>query len=328
VAKKLTNYLVDLGRVVAYYPNLKKVTGSTTATILLCQLLYWSDKTKDGWIWKTAEEIEEETGLTLYEQQTAKRRLVKLGLIKKEFKRLHHTSRYKVNTEKLNKLWEDATGKPTHEIVEETKEAEPELEPEPEPEPKPKEEKPVEIKKPEIKTTTGTLADGTVITIENPDSKHPTYVIPVFDNSGSQIGVRKTAVKPLGDLVDGMIAFKETEAVKKINAKNVIRGKLEDKLHVNTDSEKWLKFIDFIYNRETKYGESVDKFLSWALDNGYNAIYWTPEKMKTLYPQAFIKDPEDDKPFCEPLPDFVEDESKYVPMPKTIGRKRDLFGEE
>ena len=59
---KLTDFLQDVGRPVAYYPSMRKITGSTNATILLCQLIYWCGKQRDpnGWIYKSVDEVEEE----------------------------------------------------------------------------------------------------------------------------------------------------------------------------------------------------------------------------------------------------------------------------
>ena len=109
---QLSNYILDLGRAVAYYPGLKLITGSTTATIMLCQFLYWTDKSKyNGWVWKTSGEIEEETGLTYNEQRTARRILVEKSLLEEEFKRLDHTTRFRINVAELNSQWEKATGK-------------------------------------------------------------------------------------------------------------------------------------------------------------------------------------------------------------------------
>lgn len=103
---RLTDYIKDLGRVVAFYPNLKKITNSTVASVLLCQLLYWTDKTDDGWIYKTHYDLEEETGLTLYEQKTARQVLVDLGIIDEEYRRLEHKIRFRVNQTILDDLWE------------------------------------------------------------------------------------------------------------------------------------------------------------------------------------------------------------------------------
>ena len=93
---KLTNYIIDMGRVVAYYPKLRLVTGSTTATILFCQLLYWLDKTSDGWIYKDSYDITEETGLSIYEQQTARKVLIELGVLTEEYKRLDHKIAFRI----------------------------------------------------------------------------------------------------------------------------------------------------------------------------------------------------------------------------------------
>lgn len=108
---KLTNYVLDLGRIVAFHPNLKRVTGSTTASILLSQFIYWLDKTKDGWIYKDSDEIEEETSLTYYEQQTARKTLVDKGILEENYKRLDHRIAFKINEEVLNNLWEETSGK-------------------------------------------------------------------------------------------------------------------------------------------------------------------------------------------------------------------------
>lgn len=110
---RLSNYILDLGRTIAFYPGLKRVTNSTNATILLCQLIYWCDKTKDkeGWIYKTNYELEDETGLTVYEQQTARKILIDLKILEEEFKRLDHTMRYRLNLEVLNDLWDMTSGK-------------------------------------------------------------------------------------------------------------------------------------------------------------------------------------------------------------------------
>lgn len=114
---KLSRVIIDLGRPVAYYPELRHITTSTQATILICQLLYWTDKTRDadGWIYKTAKELEDETGLTYHEQKTAREKLEELGLLEVEYKRLDHTSRYRVMQEELNTQWETYSGKKSEE---------------------------------------------------------------------------------------------------------------------------------------------------------------------------------------------------------------------
>jgi hypothetical protein len=104
---KLSDFLTDVGRPIAYYPGLRRITGSTTATVFVCQLLYWTGKEKDGdgWIYKVSDEIENETGLSYDEQKTAREKLLAAGLIEEKYARLEHRMYFKVNLETLNELW-------------------------------------------------------------------------------------------------------------------------------------------------------------------------------------------------------------------------------
>ena len=113
---KMSDFLTDVGRPVAYYPGLRKITGSTTATIFFCQFFYWTGKEKsgDGWIYKTSAEIEEETGLSYNEQKTAREKLKSAKLLKEKYQRLDHMMYFKINLDKLNELW----GNPPSEIPE------------------------------------------------------------------------------------------------------------------------------------------------------------------------------------------------------------------
>ena len=104
---KLTDFLHDVGRPVAYYPELRRITGSVTATILLCQFIYWRGKESggDGWLYKTADEITEETGLSYNEQKTARRDLIQAGLLEEHYARLDHQMRFKLNLDAINLKW-------------------------------------------------------------------------------------------------------------------------------------------------------------------------------------------------------------------------------
>ena len=54
----------------AYYPGLARALGDVKEAVFVCQLAYWRGKEQDpdGWIYKTREEIEQETALTYKEQ--------------------------------------------------------------------------------------------------------------------------------------------------------------------------------------------------------------------------------------------------------------------
>lgn len=105
---KPSKFLLDIGRPVAYYPRLRKLTGSTTATIFLCQFIYWTGKERagDGWIYKTSDEIEDETGLSYKEQMTARKNLRKAGILNEKYARIEHTIYFQINLDKLNQRWE------------------------------------------------------------------------------------------------------------------------------------------------------------------------------------------------------------------------------
>ena len=64
-----------LDRPIAYHRVFVTLTGSVKAAILLSQATYWQKRARqaDGWWYKSAEEWEEETGLTRREQETARR---------------------------------------------------------------------------------------------------------------------------------------------------------------------------------------------------------------------------------------------------------------
>jgi hypothetical protein len=70
-------------RVVGYSPDLARIVGGATIGLFLSQLLFLSDKghNPDGWVYKSEAEMGKETGLTKREQQTARRKLLALGVI-------------------------------------------------------------------------------------------------------------------------------------------------------------------------------------------------------------------------------------------------------
>lgn len=80
-----------LRRPVAFYPIFAKIGGSAKAGLFLSQAFYWSNTMEahhrskgtewDGWFYKTQVEWEEETCLNDEEQLTARRALVKRGLL-------------------------------------------------------------------------------------------------------------------------------------------------------------------------------------------------------------------------------------------------------
>lgn len=64
-----------LDRPIAFHRVFVTLTGSVKAAIMLSQAVYWQPRAKqvDGWWYKTANEWEEETGLTRHEQDQARK---------------------------------------------------------------------------------------------------------------------------------------------------------------------------------------------------------------------------------------------------------------
>ncbi len=74
---------------IGYHPIVAKCLKSATGALFFSQLMYWDSTLKEhrnGWFWKTHDEMTNETGLTRSEQDTARRELKKRGWIQEERK--------------------------------------------------------------------------------------------------------------------------------------------------------------------------------------------------------------------------------------------------
>jgi hypothetical protein len=91
------------GGPIAYYRVFAAVGGGVTSGVLLSQLFYWHDKTRDpdGWIFKTQDQWQEETGLTRREQETARRKLRERGLIDEKLAGIPARLHYRLNVDRL-----------------------------------------------------------------------------------------------------------------------------------------------------------------------------------------------------------------------------------
>lgn len=98
-----------LDRPIAYQPayaNLKsgKVRTGPVAAVFLSQMVYWHNRMNGEWMYKTQAEIREETSLTRDEQETARKRLVALGILEEQLRGVPATMHYRVNAERLEAL--------------------------------------------------------------------------------------------------------------------------------------------------------------------------------------------------------------------------------
>lgn len=105
---KLSDYLSDVGRPVAFYPSLVKAMGNRNDAIFICQMAYWKDRGEDpnGWIYKESVEIEKETSLTYKEQIRVRKRLKKLGILHEKYYKSIHRMYFKIDWDVFNSLWD------------------------------------------------------------------------------------------------------------------------------------------------------------------------------------------------------------------------------
>src|ERR671915_1924250 len=108
-------------RVVGYSPDLARIVGGATIGLFLSQLLFLSDKgaNTDGWVYKSEAEMGKETGLTKREQQTARRKLLALGVIQIVRQGFKFTYHFRIVWERLYQVIEQlqrGQNVPTEEI--------------------------------------------------------------------------------------------------------------------------------------------------------------------------------------------------------------------
>ena len=105
---KATEAIEELGRPVSYYPKFAKIFGMPES-VFIFQMIYWKgkEKSKDGWIYKTREEIEEETGLTYKQQIRVRKTLLKSSILEERYSRSEHRMYFKINNIMVNKIYSE-----------------------------------------------------------------------------------------------------------------------------------------------------------------------------------------------------------------------------
>lgn len=94
--------LALLKRPIAYLPIVAKAFGSVNLAVMWSQLYYWTDRTNDpdGWIYKTADEMFEETGLTRRKQDGARELGRQLGVIEDDVRGTPPKIHYRIDLKK------------------------------------------------------------------------------------------------------------------------------------------------------------------------------------------------------------------------------------
>lgn len=100
---RLRMQLTELaGSAVAVYPAFRRVLGlSASAAQFLSQAVYWTERTGDGWFYKTESEWEEEIGLSNKEVRTARKNLAAMSLLDEVRKGVPAKMHFRVDTDLL-----------------------------------------------------------------------------------------------------------------------------------------------------------------------------------------------------------------------------------
>lgn len=96
------NILPLLDRPIAFQRSFIRLDIGVTAALFLSQMIYWTNRSDDdGWVYKTQEEWEEETGLSRYEQEDARKKLRSIGVLQEKKKGVPARLFYKVDNDVL-----------------------------------------------------------------------------------------------------------------------------------------------------------------------------------------------------------------------------------
>ena len=95
-----------LDRPIAFQRPFMELGAGASGALFLSQAVYWSNRTsnKEKWFYKTIEEWTEETGLSRYEQDGARKKLKAKGVLEIVKKGIPCKTYYRVNFEKLAEI--------------------------------------------------------------------------------------------------------------------------------------------------------------------------------------------------------------------------------
>jgi hypothetical protein len=93
---------------VPYFPALDRITGDMKSSIFMYYIAFWMGKGNDkreGWVYKTQEELRRELNLSRYEQESVRKNLRMKGIL--EEKKMGVPSRlyFRINIDKAQEVW-------------------------------------------------------------------------------------------------------------------------------------------------------------------------------------------------------------------------------
>ncbi|HGB3010242.1 TPA: hypothetical protein ACIU9A_004249 [Salmonella enterica subsp. enterica serovar Potsdam] len=100
----VSNFLQLVDRPIAFQRSFVRLGVGITGALLLSQIVYWQNRMEGQWFYKTQADLEEETGLTRYEQEGARKKLVSCGVLEEAKRGIPAKLYFRVNQERLEEL--------------------------------------------------------------------------------------------------------------------------------------------------------------------------------------------------------------------------------
>ncbi|MBJ6577877.1 hypothetical protein JJP69_13650 [Enterobacter cloacae] len=100
----MSNFLQLVDRPITFQRSFVRLGVGITGALLLSQIVYWQNRMEGNWFYKTQTDLEEETGLTRYEQEGARKKLVSCGVLEEAKRGIPAKLYFRVNQERLEEL--------------------------------------------------------------------------------------------------------------------------------------------------------------------------------------------------------------------------------
>ncbi|EML5579818.1 hypothetical protein RJO25_003477 [Enterobacter hormaechei] len=100
----MSNFLQLVDRPIAFQRSFVRLGVGITGALLLSQIVYWQNRMEGNWFYKTQTDLEEETGLTRYEQEGARKKLVSCGVLEEAKRGIPAKLYFRVTQERLEEL--------------------------------------------------------------------------------------------------------------------------------------------------------------------------------------------------------------------------------
>ena len=101
----LIENLRKIGKPLFYFPQLAIRLGDVKTAVFISLFIYWDGKTDDGWVYRRQKDISNDTGLSRFEQEGARKTLQQLGILKEKRKGVPAQVYYKFDWVKVEELF-------------------------------------------------------------------------------------------------------------------------------------------------------------------------------------------------------------------------------